>query len=100
MDQSGPALEDARENFRINGLDPDRHAFEEADVFSWVAPNRADLVISDPPSLARRQAGESAAKKAEKRAAKVDELLVRSRYADYWAFRLRSWITELREVKG
>jgi 23S rRNA (cytosine1962-C5)-methyltransferase len=64
VDQSGPALEDARENFRINGLDPDRHAFEEADVFSWVAPNRADLVISDPPSLARRQAGESAAKKA------------------------------------
>jgi hypothetical protein len=35
-----------------------------------------------------------------KREAKVNELLSRSRYADYWAFRLRAWITTLREVKG
>ena len=64
VDQAAPALDDARENFRLNGLDPDQHVFDEADVFSWSAPNRADLVISDPPSLAKRQTGESAARKA------------------------------------
>jgi hypothetical protein len=36
----------------------------------------------------------------DKRRTVVDELLVRSRYADYWGFRLRQWITDLREVKG
>ena len=36
----------------------------------------------------------------QKRLHKVDELLRRSRYADYWAFRLRQWVRELREVKG
>jgi len=35
-----------------------------------------------------------------KRRAKVNELLTRSRYADYWGFRLRQWITDLREVEG
>ncbi|MEE3370014.1 MAG: DUF1549 domain-containing protein [Planctomycetota bacterium] len=37
---------------------------------------------------------------ANKRQTKVDELLSRSHYADYWGFRLRDWITALREVKG
>lgn len=36
----------------------------------------------------------------DKRRTKVNELLGRSRYADYWGFRLRQWITDLREVKG
>ena len=36
----------------------------------------------------------------QKRVAKVNELLTRSQYADYWAFRLRDWIVKLREVKG
>lgn len=35
-----------------------------------------------------------------KRRTKVDDLLVESRYADYWGFRLRKWITDLREVTG
>ena len=35
-----------------------------------------------------------------KRSAFVDKLLKNSRYADYWGFRLRQWILELREVKG
>jgi hypothetical protein len=37
---------------------------------------------------------------ASKRRSKVDQLLMRSRYADYWSFRLREWITDLREVPG
>jgi hypothetical protein len=36
----------------------------------------------------------------EKRRAKVNEWLEHSRYADYWGFRLRQWITDLREVEG
>jgi len=36
----------------------------------------------------------------DKREAKVDELLTRSRYADYWGFQFRDWITQIREVKG
>ncbi len=35
-----------------------------------------------------------------KRAAIVDSLLTHSRYADYWGFRLRSWITEMRQMLG
>jgi hypothetical protein len=35
-----------------------------------------------------------------KREDKVEELLSRSRYADYWGFRFRDWVTQIREVKG
>lgn len=54
VDQSAPALADAKEIFRLNGLDPDRHGFEVADVFRYVAHPQAaaDLLICDPPSLA------------------------------------------------
>ncbi|MCE9548430.1 MAG: DUF1549 and DUF1553 domain-containing protein [Planctomycetia bacterium] len=38
--------------------------------------------------------------RSEKRRGKVDEMLRRSRYADYWGFRLRDWILSLREVEG
>ena len=36
----------------------------------------------------------------DRRSRKVDELLSRSRYADYWGFRFRDWVTQIREVKG
>ncbi|MCH2202234.1 MAG: DUF1549 and DUF1553 domain-containing protein [Fuerstiella sp.] len=36
----------------------------------------------------------------DKREFKVEQLLTRSRYADYWAFRFREWITQIRDVKG
>jgi 23S rRNA (cytosine1962-C5)-methyltransferase len=64
VDLSAPALADARENFRLNGLDPDKHGFEPADVFSWEAPGRADVVVCDPPSLARGRRSDRAAKTA------------------------------------
>ena len=62
VDVSGPALEDAKENFRLNGLDPDRHVFLKKDVFSWEPGDRFDLVICDPPNLARRKASDRGAR--------------------------------------
>jgi 23S rRNA (cytosine1962-C5)-methyltransferase len=53
VDQSDPALADAEENFRLNGLDPAKHGFASADVFQWTPDEPADIVISDPPSLTR-----------------------------------------------
>ena len=31
---------------------------------------------------------------------KVGELLTRSRFADYWGFRLRHWVTDMRDIPG
>lgn len=39
-------------------------------------------------------------KSKDKRSAYISRLLANSRYADYWGFRLRQWILDLREVKG
>ncbi len=49
---------DARENFILNGFDPDRHEFVTADVFAqleaYAREGRTfDIVILDPPSFAR-----------------------------------------------
>ena len=63
VDQAGPALEDAKEIFRLNGLDPDRHVFEVADVFKWEG-KAVDLLICDPPSLAHARADEREARRA------------------------------------
>jgi 23S rRNA (cytosine1962-C5)-methyltransferase len=56
VDLSGRALERGRENFRANGLDPERHRFVRADVVGWLARarrrgDRFDLVVLDPPSF-------------------------------------------------
>jgi 23S rRNA (cytosine1962-C5)-methyltransferase len=64
VDVAGPALEDARAIFALNGLDPDLHGFEQADVFEYTPPGRPDLIICDPPSLTRGQKSDSAAKRA------------------------------------
>jgi 23S rRNA (cytosine1962-C5)-methyltransferase len=54
VDSAAPALEAARANFRLNGLDPARHEFACEDAFEWLARQapRFDLVITDPPSFA------------------------------------------------
>lgn len=67
VDMSAPALEDAKENFRLNGIDPKAHAFHAADIFKWEAPGKAGLVICDPPSLTHGQTADGAAKQAYKR---------------------------------
>jgi 23S rRNA (cytosine1962-C5)-methyltransferase len=62
VDISAHALESARRNFALNASDSDisscSHECIRADVFEWMsrAPDREfDLVILDPPSLARRE---------------------------------------------
>lgn len=64
VDFSAAALDDARENFRLNGLDPKHHAFHCADIFKWDAPGKAGLVICDPPSLTHGKSADGAAKQA------------------------------------
>lgn len=61
VDISPGALEDARENFRLNGLDPDRHAFVQADAFAWRPDQPADLLVCDPPNLSHGRDADRAA---------------------------------------
>jgi 23S rRNA (cytosine1962-C5)-methyltransferase len=58
VDTSGPALEMAKQNFRINGLSPEEHGFIEADVFAFLRGPMSDydLIILDPPAFAKRKA--------------------------------------------
>ena len=62
LDISPHALESARRNFALNLGDPHiarcRHETVQADAFPWLeraAPDQFDLVVLDPPSLARRE---------------------------------------------
>lgn len=61
VDLAPAAVDDAREAFRLNGMDPDAHGFEVADAFAWRAPRPVDVVLIDPPSLARKSASTGAA---------------------------------------
>jgi 23S rRNA (cytosine1962-C5)-methyltransferase len=68
VDIAAPAIEDAKEAFRLSGLNPSDHAFEAVDVFEYLSRARAknlcfDLVVCDPPSFAP---SEKAKKKATK----------------------------------
>lgn len=56
VDLSGRALERGRDNFRDNGLDPDRYRSVRADAMKWLARARRGgqrfaLVVLDPPSF-------------------------------------------------
>jgi 23S rRNA (cytosine1962-C5)-methyltransferase len=61
LDLSTHALESSQRNFALNslpGIRVCRHETVQADAFEWLPgqpPARYDLVIVDPPSLARRQ---------------------------------------------
>jgi len=57
IDSSGPALEQARANLLLNGLDPAQASFMDADVNTslrqFVAEGRAfDAIVLDPPKFA------------------------------------------------
>ncbi|MFM7805051.1 MAG: class I SAM-dependent methyltransferase [Verrucomicrobiota bacterium] len=62
LDISPHALEAARRNFALNAADPGvgaaRHDSVQADAFEWLerSGDRFDVVICDPPSLAKREA--------------------------------------------
>lgn len=64
VDVAPEAVEDARMNFELNGLDPKDYAFEVADVFSWEPTSPVDLLVVDPPSLARGRKNHTAARRA------------------------------------
>lgn len=64
VDIAPEAIEDAQENFRLNGLDPSDHAFVAADVFAWRPRGKVDLLIVDPPSFARGKRSQGAARSA------------------------------------
>jgi 23S rRNA (cytosine1962-C5)-methyltransferase len=55
VDISSDAIEDARENFRLNGLDPDAHVFAAEDAFRYTPEQKPDVLVCDPPSLSRSQ---------------------------------------------
>jgi 23S rRNA (cytosine1962-C5)-methyltransferase len=66
VDQDADAIALARENFRENGLDPERHDFLAADVFRLLQSFREEvrqfeLVVLDPPAFAKTQRAVDAA---------------------------------------
>jgi 23S rRNA (cytosine1962-C5)-methyltransferase len=72
VDSSAPAIEAARQNFILNGLDPNHHQFLVADVFEYLeqaqgAGEQFDVVVLDPPAFAKTQSARTQALKAYRR---------------------------------
>jgi 23S rRNA (cytosine1962-C5)-methyltransferase len=68
LDISAHALASAKRNFELNKDEPSitqcRHEMIQANAFDWLEENRArqfDLIVLDPPSLAKREAERSGA---------------------------------------
>jgi 23S rRNA (cytosine1962-C5)-methyltransferase len=64
VDLSGHALARGRENFTLNGLDPDAHSFVQTDALEWLsrAAKRGEkfgVVILDPPSFSTSGKGKT-----------------------------------------
>ncbi len=58
VDQSGPVIAHARDQFALNGLDPAAHEFLVGDAFAYLekwatGDERFDIVILDPPAFAK-----------------------------------------------
>jgi 23S rRNA (cytosine1962-C5)-methyltransferase len=78
LDLSSHALAGARRNFALNETTPAiarcPHELVEAEAFEWLAASprrRFDLVVLDPPSLARREAERLKAVRAYERLARL-----------------------------
>lgn len=72
VDVSEEAIEQSRQHFLLNGLDPEQHEFVIADVFDYLeeAGSRGalfDVVVLDPPAFAKSQSGRVNALKAYRR---------------------------------
>ena len=64
VDLSRRVLDIARENFRLNGLDPAKSEFYQADALAWMEKrvkkaDRFSLVILDPPSFSSEGSGKA-----------------------------------------
>lgn len=60
IDESKPALETAKLNFQINGLNPEKHDFIAEDAFKILenfarTKEKFDIVILDPPAFVKNQ---------------------------------------------
>jgi 23S rRNA (cytosine1962-C5)-methyltransferase len=81
LDISPHALESANRNFALNpSLTGCRHESVKADAFDWLnsaTPRSFDLIILDPPSLARRESERSQAIRAYARLARSAIALLR-----------------------
>lgn len=71
VDLSRRALERARENFRLNGLDPTRYEFVQLDAARYLERARArgarfDWIVLDPPSFSSEGGGKSKVFRAER----------------------------------
>jgi 23S rRNA (cytosine1962-C5)-methyltransferase len=78
LDISRHALESSQRNFALNNSTPNiaasRHELIQADAFEWLEQNlnrRFNLVILDPPSLAKRQTEQEGALRAYRRLVKA-----------------------------
>lgn len=66
VDASQAALDLARQNFALNGHDPDSHAFLAEDAVAFLkarveAGERYDIVVADPPAYAKSMANKNRA---------------------------------------
>ena len=69
VDISKVAVEQARKNFALNGLDPAAHHFEAANVFDYlrhIEGDRYDIIVLDPPAFAQRKGDITKASRAYK----------------------------------
>lgn len=72
IDISASAIEGARQNFLLNGIDPDQHQFIVMDVFDYLGQAQGtgeqfDVVVLDPPAFAKTQSARAQALKAYRR---------------------------------
>ncbi len=72
VDISAPAIEAARQNFTLNGIDVNPHQFLIADVFDYLEQAQHngelfDVVVLDPPAFAKTQSARGQALKAYRR---------------------------------
>ena len=77
VDIAAAALDDAQENFRLNGLDPAAHEFVVADVFKWIPDGPADAVVCDPPSLTHGKNADQNARRVYRDLAQRSSAMVR-----------------------
>jgi 23S rRNA (cytosine1962-C5)-methyltransferase len=74
VDLSESILDDCRQQFRLNHIDPAAHRFQAADIFQWLptiarlpGDQRYDLIVCDPPALSHKKSDLPKARSAYRR---------------------------------